>query len=244
MKYMIGMSLSLALLLVPVGMSFAVGGGEIKAAVESRYRLTSNDFLGNVKEMGTVLVVQKEGLKAGRPVALFKPNLVRSGRVVTAGGGELPLRSDFDGFLKAGDRLYLYGVRTGNDYVELSIYTVKSFSVSGSGTRGPAPLQANVRLLYDGGLAAVGSQQVLEEIGSLFRTEEDVRDEARDRARSESKAKTGDKPTASIRLGQTEAEVTAILGAPEKKILLGAKSVFVYGNVKVIFIDGKVADAE
>jgi hypothetical protein len=241
---MIGMSLSLVLVLVLVGMSFAAGGDEIKSAVESRYRMTSNDFLGNVKEMGTVLVVQKEGLKAGRPMTLFKPNVVSNGRVVTAGGGDLPLRSDFDGYLKAGDRLYLYGVRTGGDYVELSIYTVKSFSVSGSGTRGPAPLQANVRFLYDGGLAAVSTQLVMENIGTWFRTDEEVRDEARDRARSESKAKTGDKPTGTVRLGQTEAEVEAILGTPEKKILLGSKSVFVYGNVKVIFIDGKVADAE
>jgi hypothetical protein len=47
-----------------------------------------------------------------------------------------------------------------------------------------------------------------------------------------------------VRLGQSESEVTAILGQPDKKILLGAKSVFVYGNLKVVFIDGKVTDAE
>ena len=39
-------------------------------------------------------------------------------------------------------------------------------------------------------------------------------------------------------------EVTAIFGEPEKKILLGAKSMFVYRDVKVVFIDGKVTDAE
>jgi hypothetical protein len=244
MKYMIGMLLSLALPLVPVGMSFAAGGGEIQSAVESRYRMTSNDLLGSIKEAGTVLVVQKEGLKAGRPVKLFNPNVVIDGRVATAGGGELPLRSDFDGYLKPGDRLYLYGVRTGNDYVDLVIFTVKSYSVSGSGTRGPVPLQANVRFRYDGGLAAVSSQQVMADIGAWFKTEEEVRDESRDRARSESKEKSGEKATGTVRLGQTEAEVTAILGAPEKKIILGTKSVFVYGNVKVIFIDGKVTDAE
>jgi hypothetical protein len=53
-----------------------------------------------------------------------------------------------------------------------------------------------------------------------------------------------ERETRTVRLGQTEAEVEAILGAPDKKILLGTKSVMVYGKVKVIFIDGKVADAE
>jgi hypothetical protein len=39
-------------------------------------------------------------------------------------------------------------------------------------------------------------------------------------------------------------EVTAILGPPEKQILLGAKTIFVYRDMKVVFVDGKVADAK
>jgi hypothetical protein len=38
--------------------------------------------------------------------------------------------------------------------------------------------------------------------------------------------------------------VTAILGPPEKQVLLGAKTIFIYRDVKVMFVDGKVADAE
>jgi hypothetical protein len=50
--------------------------------------------------------------------------------------------------------------------------------------------------------------------------------------------------TSTIRLGQTLEEVTAILGPPEKQILLGAKTIFVYRDVKVVFVEGKVADVE
>jgi hypothetical protein len=50
--------------------------------------------------------------------------------------------------------------------------------------------------------------------------------------------------TSTIRLGQTQEEVTAILALPEKQILLGAKTIFVYRDVKVVFVDGKVTDAE
>jgi hypothetical protein len=50
--------------------------------------------------------------------------------------------------------------------------------------------------------------------------------------------------TGTVKLGQTRDEVTAILGVPEKQFLLGAKTIFVYRDVKVVFVDGKVTDAE
>jgi hypothetical protein len=39
-------------------------------------------------------------------------------------------------------------------------------------------------------------------------------------------------------------EMTAILGPPGKQILLGANTIFVNADVKVVFVDGKVTDAE
>jgi hypothetical protein len=53
----------------------------------------------------------------------------------------------------------------------------------------------------------------------------------------------GHPTTRTVRLGQSQEEVAAILGEPDKKILLGKKAVFVYGDLKVVFIGGKVADA-
>jgi hypothetical protein len=230
------LALGLVLFQFTAAPSFAASRGEITAAVENRYRITTLDFLGNLKEVGSVLVMQQEGLKADRPKTIFRPNIVENRRVVTAGGGELPLPANVDGHLKPGDRLYLQGVKTGDDYLELALFTVKSFVVPGSGTRGPTPLQATTRFRYDGGLDKVDVRQVMDDIGAWFRTEGEVKVTAG--------VGSGDTATKTVRLGQTEAEVTAILGAPEKKILLGAKSVFVYGSIKVIFIDGRVADAE
>jgi len=50
--------------------------------------------------------------------------------------------------------------------------------------------------------------------------------------------------TRTIRSGQSPEEVVAILGAPGKIFILGAKTIFVYKDIKVIFVDGKVADAD
>jgi len=47
-----------------------------------------------------------------------------------------------------------------------------------------------------------------------------------------------------IALGQTTAEVLQILGQPTKIVNLGAKQMFFYPDMKVIFTDGKVTDVQ
>ncbi len=223
-------ALSLLLLHLLVGTSFADAPDENRAAVEARYRYTVPGFFGDFKAIGSVLVVQKEGLRANRPSALFKPTVITDSRVVASGGGDLPLGGNLDGILKPGDQLHVYGIRSGEDYIDLDLFTVKAFVVTGA--RGATPLQATTRFQYAGGLGAVGSRQVMKDIAQWFRSEEEIRHapEARE--------------TRTIHMGQTLEEVTAIFGAPEKKLLLGPKAVFVYRDVKVVFIDGKVVDAE
>jgi hypothetical protein len=218
------------------------------SVIESRYKLTIPGFLGNYKETGSVLVVQKEGLRADRPWANFKPTVIEGGQIITSGGGALALGNNVDANLKNGDRLYLYGVRCGDDYVELRLFTVKEFVVTGSGTKGPVPLQASTRFLYDGGLAPLTAKQVMDDIGAWFKTEGGVKDYAEPVAKEETKTRdevpSANRAVSTVQLGQTPEEVVAILGAPDKKVLLGAKTVYVYKNLKLVFIDGKLTDAE
>jgi hypothetical protein len=230
MRYRFRIVVSVLLCYLSAGASFAATRDEIRSAVESRYRYTVPGFLGDFKAIGSVMVVQKEGLKAHRPTAIFKANVVENGRLVVPGGGNLPLGGGIDGALKGGDRIYLYSMRSGDDYVELELFTVKPFVVTGA--KGAIPLQASTRFRYEGGLAGVRVSRVMDDIASWFRTEEEIR-----------YAPAGT-VTATIRHGQTEDEVVAIFGQPEKRVLLGAKTVYLYRNLKVIFVDGKVADAE
>ncbi|WP_263359732.1 hypothetical protein [Acidicapsa ligni] len=51
-------------------------------------------------------------------------------------------------------------------------------------------------------------------------------------------------PTASVALGQTPDQVKAILGNPTKTADLGAKQIYYYDGMKVIFKSGKVSDVE
>jgi hypothetical protein len=50
--------------------------------------------------------------------------------------------------------------------------------------------------------------------------------------------------TQTVALGQTPDQVTAILGAPKQIVDLGAKKIYRYPDMKVVFVDGKVSDVE
>jgi hypothetical protein len=48
----------------------------------------------------------------------------------------------------------------------------------------------------------------------------------------------------SVQLGQTTDQVIAALGQPDKIITLGTKQIYVYKDLKVTFVNGKVTDAQ
>jgi hypothetical protein len=51
-------------------------------------------------------------------------------------------------------------------------------------------------------------------------------------------------PPATVEIGQTTDEVVAILGQPDKILNLGPKQIYVYKDLKVTFVKGKVTDAQ
>jgi hypothetical protein len=58
--------------------------------------------------------------------------------------------------------------------------------------------------------------------------------------------KTADEVTAgkTIEMGQTIEQVERILGKPENIVKLGDKTIYTYKNLKVVFLNGKVADVQ
>jgi hypothetical protein len=47
-----------------------------------------------------------------------------------------------------------------------------------------------------------------------------------------------------IQIGQTLQDVESALGPPEKKVDLGARQIYVYKDLKITFVDGKVSDVQ
>ena len=208
---------------------------ELSSAVTSAYRITVPGFLGDFRSIGDILMPRQEGVRAGRPGKLFNANIAKGQSLAVAGGGDQRLLGGVhSGVLKQGEQLYLYGVTTGADYLQLELFTVKTYLLPGM--RGPTPLQASLRFQYDTGISGVTPRQLLDDIDKWFNVEE-VDNPAR-------KRRAASRPVRTVKLGQTQEEVTTIFGPPEKQVLLGNKVVFVYRDLKVIFIDGKVTDAE
>jgi hypothetical protein len=230
-------------LLLPT-FSSAVTPDEAASAVKARYRITTPAFLGGFNEIGSILTPRREGLLANKPGRSFVPNVVKAGKVVAPGGGDLPLGGSHSGTLKPGERLHLYGVRTGDEYVQLDLYSVATYVVPG--VRGPTPLQASLRFQYDGGLSAVTARQLLDDIGEWLATEGEAHPVPSEQASGPKTTSTppGPRGTDTVRLGESMDEVVSVLGPPEKRILLGPKTVFVYPHLKVVFVDGKLTDAE
>jgi len=50
--------------------------------------------------------------------------------------------------------------------------------------------------------------------------------------------------TKSVDLGQSPAEVETALGKPDKIVHLGAKMIYVYKDMKIVFQDEKVSDVQ
>lgn len=201
---------------------------EIRQALEAKYTLTERSKLSaQVTKPGTVLVVQKSGLQANTPRLVMKPTVIKNGQLGYVGGGNYT-GGDSGHTLKIGEKMYLYAIQTKPEALTLIYGTVDSYERSEKGSTKAQPYQLALRFEYDGGLQAVETERILKDVSSFFTTE--------------SEAASSDVNT--IKLGQTPEEVVAILGAPEKKVDLGGKLIYMYKDMKIVFVDGKVADVE
>lgn len=60
----------------------------------------------------------------------------------------------------------------------------------------------------------------------------------------QSKSAAAARTPKTVELGQTVDQVEAVLGKPETIINLGTKVTFVYKNLKVVFVDGRVVHVQ
>jgi len=199
-----------------------------KPTVLARKSILSGSFTGSrtgaVEDAGTVLVVKKAGiLTGGIDYGFMRQSTVRDGELTKI----FQQAEDRQYLLKPGDRVYVMDVKVGDDAVSLRIMTADSVEKVVSGTTISDRYNVMVKFEYDKALLPFADVAALQKVVSeILATEEEA---------------TAPK---TIALGQTKAEVESVLGAPTTVINLGAKVTFVYPNMKVIFVDGKVSDVQ
>ncbi len=113
-----------------------------------------------------------------------------------------------------------------------------------------------LKFVYPHG-ATPSADQVLSTVGEVLKVQQDDsaqggdqqqaaaggQDQGQQQQAAQQEAQPA-QPPPTIQLGQTEDEVVGMIGQPEKKIALGSKEIFVYKDIKVTFIGGKVADVQ
>jgi hypothetical protein len=182
-----------------------------------------------VTRPGAVLVLRKDGVatKPGMD-GLMLTTHYKDGSVVQPHGfwatvsGTETMRS-----LKSGDRVYVLGTHVRDGEVMMSVLTTETQPVTINGNTRQTRYSGSLTFDFPRGyLATASPDSVLKTMTGLLQTE------------------AAASAPASISLGQTQQQVEAALGKPDTVINLGAKVIWVYRSMRVIFQDGKVADVQ
>ncbi len=237
----------------------------IAEQLEAQYKLVrlGNDANGNVEvKDGTSLAIRKQGLLA-LPLAnplnpcastFVNGNLKPPGMFCQAAVGGL----SGIGNRQAGNDPPTVNLAVGQRAYPASIAvdskreTVRFVVVACDPCSGGAPnnfYKAEVDFRFPKGLLASGdAAQVEDTIGQVFSVDSgDAAASTQDAAppaAQQASAAPEPRPTVSIQQGQTIAEVEQALGKPAKTLAVATKTIYIYPDLKITFMNGKVTDVQ
>jgi hypothetical protein len=254
-------------------MPVASAQSPLATALKSKYRLTEINVQGVAANPGTVLTVEGDGINAEPyPTLITFENPVIDGQVKQRSKGLGFLKSTNLQILQPGQKVYVTKINSDTqgkeDSLKVTILTcdavLATFTNGTYGGQYQAAKRYSTTLAFKlpkGSLEQMSvddASKMIEAVLSLNPADQVRSRDAGVVARScephcAVSATTGatigaaNNPppaTATVALGQTTSEVTSILGAPKQIVDLGAKQIYKYPDLKVIFIDGKVSDVE
>lgn len=207
---------------------------QLKTGLEQLYPVSKRSMMdtNRITQQGTVLVVKQDGIAADLGSDMrYSITYVENGAMREQGGSAVAL---FGGkarsrTFKPGERVYVTGIDVGDDHVLLRILGVDMSDYTEKGNTKQTRYKAAVSF-------KIAKQQMpsmtVDAVKALIDPVLGI----------EAEAAAAPPPT--IALGQTFEDVQKILGKPNQVIDLGAKVTYVYASMKVIFVDGKVADVQ
>ncbi len=226
-------------------------GGALADGLKKEYKLTKlgADTSGlTILEPGTVLVIQKGGI-LGVPPANLTMGLAtyKDGEMHPPSAGQTMFLGNVTRHLTKDEKVYVIklDVAPKKDRVTFTVIECDTCN----GVQQPASYKAQVAFQFPKDyLNSAAPDQVKDVISQVLAPETASQDQqAQQQAPSAAaqQAPAAAAPaTQTIQTGQTPEEVEAILGAPEKKVNLGNKQIYVYKDLKITFVNGKVADVQ
>jgi hypothetical protein len=237
----------------------------LQQKLEETYAITKpTDDKTDIVTAGAVVILQKDKLIMYSTANQVLPqNTYKAGKLSEGAFGVHDNVQKFGSFIGhpppqsaqttsrqyvTGEKFWVTGIATQSDGVVFTLFTDAVNDVR---------YQCTLKFIYPKG-ATPSTDDVLKTVAEVFKVQQD------DSAKSDDKG--GDQqqqgaapadanqqpaaeqapaaPPATVEIGQTTDEVVAILGQPEKIINLGPKQIYVYKDLKVTFVKGKVTDAQ
>ena len=235
------------------------GKANIERGLQSQYpptKLTGPADRLRATQLGTVLVIQKDGMGASlaNEMVTFGNNY-KDGRIKHTLGGSLFHQTYTIRDIQAGERLYLLKTEVKDTGVTFSVQSCDACNGSPSDFD-PMPYRAALTFQYPKGYwnntSYAQIQQAISEVfafangpdTSMQPNPEPVAPSGTQFAQQPQPAPVPQQEPVKIGLGQTADQVVAGLGQPDKVVDLGSKKIYIYKDLKITFVDGKVSDVQ
>ena len=211
-----------------------------------------------VVEAGTVLAVQKGGVLSVPSTALTTCSAkFQDNRLHPSVGFCAAMFKNVSSYFQPGSKVYPLKIEVNPEKEKISFEVVACDSCNGGGS-GSSMKGGVVFQFAKGYLETATAGTVEDTIGQVFSVSSDGQDGGQndDQNQGEPQAQAGPQggqpatqqqaqaEPQTIQLGQSIVQVLAALGKPEKIVNLGPKQIYVYKDLKVTFIDGKVSDVQ
>ncbi len=210
-----------------------------------------------VTDPGTVLDVQKGGLLGIPPqIAMFCPVKFQDGDLKAPNGFCAAMVKQNSRYLQVGTKVYPMRIDVSLDKDKVSFQVVECDSCNG--VQQPSFYKSEVVFQFaKGTLQNMNPSQVEDTIGQVLAIDsggDSQQNGQADQNQNSNQSGGGGGQQAQqqappaepqqIEKGMTPEQVKAALGTPEKIINLGTKLIYVYKDIKVTFLNGKVADVQ
>ena len=261
----IKLSVAAAILFSFLGISPRSSAQGLQQQLESTYALTKpTDDKSDIVTAGAVLILQKDKIIMYSTANQVLPqNTYKGGKLSEGAFGVHDNVQKFGNFIGppppqsvqtqsrqfvTGEKFWVTGIAVQGDGILFTLFSDPYQDVR---------YQCTLKFLYAKG-STPATDDVLKTVAEVFKVQQDDSAKSDDKAQPAAAAdaqpaaaeqaapaeQAPAAPPATVAIGQTTDEVIAILGQPEKILNLGAKQIYVYKDLKVTFVKGKVTDAQ
>lgn len=244
--------------------AFAAPPGDVPTLVRqlrSQYVVTGVGINGVVTRPGSVLVVQMDGIKAlpaagNYPCNTYgKGDRIKQARLCVI---NYSVSRDRQRPLQVGEKAYLTRIEVKGDEITFGLQSCVS-CYPAQNDPNEAPYSASLTFQFAKGFLSTGSfKDVQDTVAQVFLIDTSTPatdappapaapavQQAPDPATAPiAEPPAAPSPTPTLELGQTKDQVIAALGQPQRAAKVGNKEIYIYKDMKITFVDGKVTDVE